>query len=88
MKNLLVEIAKGELKVEAYRQSLASLDTKVGGAYVCFQRIDRDREECVTPRSILAFLNDNRVFDVSLIELDYIVRYFDSDGNGRLSYSE
>ena len=79
---MLVEIARGELMVEKFRQRLAQLEE----AYVCFQRIQRS--DWVTPEGLLAFLNENRVYDVEIEELAYIVSYFDSTGTGRLNFPE
>jgi hypothetical protein len=42
----------------------------------------------VTADEILLFLNDNRIFDVSMEEARYLVAYFDTDEDMRLNYKE
>lgn len=37
---------------------------------------------------ILEFLKDNKIYSVTLDECHYIVRFFDSDEDAKLSYSE
>lgn len=71
---------------------MASLDESLshgcGGPYVAFQRIDRDRNDFITADELIQFLGDNRIYDVSVEEGRHLVAYFDSDDDGRLSYSE
>ena len=45
LKNLLLEIGRNEMKIELFRQKLASFDDFE--PYVAFQRIDRDRNDYV-----------------------------------------
>jgi Ca2+-binding EF-hand superfamily protein len=70
---------------------LAAFDTAsglFGGPYTAFQRIDRDRDDFITADELLAFLKDNRMFDVSLNEASYIIEYFDCNSLGKLNYTE
>lgn len=52
--------------------------------------MDRDRDDSVTPEEVLQFLNENRIFDVSLNELRYVIDFFDCTGlsQGKLNYIE
>ena len=55
--SLIENLGQGELKSESYRQSLAYIDSinykDVGGPYVAFQRIDRDRDDFIKPEEII-----------------------------------
>ncbi len=55
---------------------------------MAFQRLDRDRDSYVTAEEIVTFLNDNRIYDVSVVEARYLVDYFDIDEDHKLSYKE
>lgn len=96
LKNLLIELGKGEQATEAIRQRLASIDDSTskaecgscGGPYTAFQRIDRNRDDFITAEEIVQFLKENRHFDVGIEEVRYIVDFFDCDEDRKLSYSE
>jgi Ca2+-binding EF-hand superfamily protein len=51
-------------------------------------RIDRDANEFVSGYEILNFLRDNREYSITLRECEKLVKFFDSDEDGRLSYRE
>jgi len=53
-----------------------------------FHRIDRDVNDYITSVEILNFLRDNRVYHASESECYRLVRFFDSDEDGRLSFNE
>jgi Ca2+-binding EF-hand superfamily protein len=56
--------------------------------YVAFQRIDRDHNDFVTASEIIDFLRDNKTYGVSFDEAMYLVKFFDSDEDAKLSYTE
>jgi Ca2+-binding EF-hand superfamily protein len=93
LRNVLLELARGELKCEELRQRFAQFDQDqgplIGGPYVAFQRLDRSpRDEFITPEEIIQFLRDNRVYDVTFEEAKYLVEYFDTDDDFALCYKE
>ena len=49
-------------------------------------RFDRDANEYITSFEILNFLRDNREYTISERECYNLVKFFDSDEDGRLSY--
>ncbi len=51
-------------------------------------RIDRDANEYISHIEILNFLRDNREYTVSELDCYDLLKYFDSDEDGRLSYSD
>jgi Ca2+-binding EF-hand superfamily protein len=56
--------------------------------YVAFQRIDRNRNDVINSQEILEYLRENKICSVSPEEADYLVRFFDSDEDMKLCYSE
>jgi Ca2+-binding EF-hand superfamily protein len=56
--------------------------------YVAFQRIDRNRNDMINAQEIQDYLRENNIFGVTLDEAEYIVRFFDSDEDMKLCYSE
>jgi len=55
---------------------------------MAFQRIDRDANEAITSCEIFNFLRENCVYSISEGELFRIVKFFDNNEDGRLSYTE
>lgn len=53
-----------------------------------FQRLDRDLNDSITSYEILNFLRDNRVYHSSEPECYALLKYFDTDEDGRLTYHE
>ena len=86
LKNLLLEISHGEIKLEAIRQRLATYEDFE--PYVAFQRLDRNRNDNVNAQELIDYLRDNRIFGVSLEEANYVINFFDSDQDGLLAYAE
>lgn len=86
LKNLLFEIAKGEEIAELSRQSLAKIEDFE--PYVAFQRIDRQHSDFILPRDFIEFLKDNKVNDISYEEIQYLLNFFDSDNDHKLSFAE
>ena len=86
LKNYLVSVAEGESAIERLRQRLCEIpDFSPCNA---FQRMDRDANDYVTSFEILKFLQENRISTISENECYRLVRFFDSDEDGRLSYAE
>jgi Ca2+-binding EF-hand superfamily protein len=86
LKNLLVAIGDGEQVLERARQRLCEIrDFSPESA---FQRLDRDGNLYISSFEILTFLRDNGVYSVTEAECYRLVRFFDSDEDGRLSLSE
>eukprot|EP00347_Sterkiella_histriomuscorum_P002829 403366641 len=86
LKNLLLEIGQTEQKIEVIRQRLATFSDFE--PYVAFQRLNRNRDDFVVAEEILEFLKNNKIYSVTLDECQYIVRFFDSDEDAKLSYSD
>lgn len=86
LKNYLVAVADGESAIERLRQRLCEIpDFSPCNA---FQRIDRDASDYVTSYEILKFLQDNRICSISENECYRLVKFFDSDEDGRLSFAD
>jgi hypothetical protein len=84
LKALLLAIGDGEGQLERSRQRLCEIRDFAPSA--AFQRLDRDSNEYITSYEILNFLRDNRVYGVTESECYKLVKYFDSDEDGRLSF--
>ncbi len=56
--------------------------------YAAFQRIDRDGNGHVNAYELQDFLRENRVYAVNSIECQRLIKYFDSDEDGRLTADE
>lgn len=86
LKNFLVAIADGESLLERARQHLCEI--RDFAPHSAFQRLDRDGNNTLTSYEILNFLRDNSVFGVSESECYRLLKFFDSDEDGRLSFEE
>lgn len=86
LKNLMLEIARGEQKVELMRQKLAAMEDFE--PYVAFQRLDRNRNDYVVAEEIVEYFKENKIYSVTLNEAQYLITFFDSDEDRRLSYAE
>lgn len=86
LKNFLVAIGDGERDLEAARSRLCMIRDFAPNS--AFQRLDRDYSNTITSRELCNFLRDNNVYHVSDSEAYTLVQFFDSDGNGRLSFQE
>ena len=84
LKNLIVAVGEGEQGLEAARQRLCSI--RDFAPHSAFQRFDRDCTNFVSSNEILNFLRDQRNFTVSESETYQLVKFFDSDEDGRLSF--
>lgn len=86
LKALMVAVGDGERDLEAARQRLCSI--RDFALHSAFERLDRDCSNSVSSREIVNFLRDNAVFHVSDSEAHALVKFFDSDGNQRLTFQE
>jgi hypothetical protein len=86
LKNYLAAIAEGESTLERLRQRACEI--RDFAPYSAFQRIDRHAIEYLNSTAIQNFLHDNHVHSISESECYRLVKYFDSDEDGRLSYNE
>ena len=86
LKNLLVAVGDGERDLENARARLCMIRDFAPNS--AFQRLDRDYSGAITSREICNFLRDNNVYHVSESEAYTLVQFFDSNGDGRLSFQE
>jgi len=84
--SLLGAVKDGEMKIESQRQRLCLI--RDFAPYSAFMRIDRDANEFITSFELLNFLRDNREYTVTERECYNLLKFFDSDEDGRLSFSE
>eukprot|EP00494_Astrolonche_serrata_P027278 UN27541 len=86
LRDLLVAVGNGERDLEAARTRLCAIpDFDLRGA---FERVDRDATATLTAIEIINFLRDNGVHHVAEGEAFELVKFFDSDGNCRLTFNE
>lgn len=86
LKNFLVAIGEGEQVLERARQRLCEIRDFAPES--AFQRIDRDGNIYISSYELLNYLRDNNVFSISESECYRLVKFFDSDEDGRLSLSD
>lgn len=86
LKNLLVAVGDGERALEAARQRLCAI--RDFAPHSAFQRLDRDASNSVTACELLNYMRDHRNFTVSETECFRLVKFFDSDDDGRLTFQE
>jgi len=86
LKELLVAVGDGERTLESSRQRLCNI--RDFAPHSAFQRFDRDCNAFVSSGEIVTFLRDQRNFGISEGEAFRLVRFFDSDEDGRLSFQD
>ena len=86
LKNFFSALANGERDLEAARCRLCNIPDFAPRA--AFSRVDRDCSGTVSSGEIVNFLRDNGIHHVSESEAYNLVRFFDNDGNSRLSFDE
>ena len=86
LKNFLVALGDGEGGLENARSRLCRIADFA--PHSAFQRFDRDSNGFVTSNEIVAFLRDQRNFGISENECYRLVKFFDSNDCGRLSFQE
>ena len=86
LKNLILAVSDGELLCERTRQRLNEI--RDFSPLAAFHRLDRDVNDFIGSLEILNFLRDNGCYHASESECYRLVKFFDSDFGGRLSYKE
>jgi len=86
LKELLVAVGSGEMALESARARLCSI--RDFAPHSAFQRFDRDGNSAVTSQEVLTFLRDQRNFSINDSETYRLVKFFDSDEDGRLSFQD
>lgn len=86
LKNFLMAISDGETILERTRQAICEI--RDFAPHSAFQRLDRDGNDHISSYEILNYLRDNNIFGYSEAECYRLVKFFDSDEDGRLSYQE
>ena len=86
LKDFLVAVGDGERQLEGARSRLCSIRDFAPNS--AFQRMDRDYSGSVSSREFVNFLRDQQVYHVSESEAYQLVNFFDSNGNGKLSFQE
>jgi Ca2+-binding EF-hand superfamily protein len=86
LKNFFAAVADGERDLEAARCRLCNIPDFAPRA--AFSRVDRDCSATVSNGEICNFLRDNGIHHVSESEAYNLVKFFDADGNSRLSFDE
>lgn len=56
--------------------------------YSVFCRVDRNQDGFVTPMELLNFFRDNGVTDVNEADCYFVIKFFDSDEDGKLHYPD
>lgn len=51
-------------------------------------RIDRDANELINSHELLDFFRDNKEFSINESDTSNLIKYFDVDEDGRLSFQE
>lgn len=86
LKNLLVALGDGERYAESLRQRLCLIRDFAPRS--AFDRIDRDGSGSINSTELLAYLRDQRNFSATESETYQLVKYFDNDNGGSLSFQE
>ena len=83
--DFLLASSDGERQIEIVRQILA--EQKDFEPYAAFRRLDRLRKAALSSADLVNFLADNSVYYTER-QLRPVVRHYDQDGDGMLSYNE
>lgn len=86
LKNLLLAISDGEQNLERLRQRLCQIYNFA--PHNAFQRLDRDRNDRISSYEIQNFLRDNGVYSALESECYQLIKFFDSNDDGRLTFAE
>jgi len=86
LKNYLVAVAEGESNLERLRQRLCEIRDFT--PCMAFQRLDRCANEFLTSIDLLNFERDNCIYSTTETENYRLLKFFDSDEDGRLSYND
>lgn len=83
---LLRATGEGEQSLENLRQRLCSIPDF--SPFSAFQRVDRDAKDYIASHDIVAFLRHNNVYGITESESYRLIKFFDSDEDGRLTFSD
>lgn len=86
MSELLVTYIEYEEKIEVLRQFLCS--NELFDLYSAFNRIDRTRDGFITPMKLINFMRDNGVTTITESQCYFMIKYFDSDLDGKLHFPD
>ena len=86
LKTFLQCIVRYEEKLEVLRQFLVS--NEIFDCYAAFCRIDRNQDGFVTPLELLNFFRDNGVTSVNESDCYFVIKFFDSDVDGKLHFAD
>jgi len=86
MRDFFKGVAEYELQVERQRQHLATIPDFE--PFASFQRVNRKGDGKITQLEIYSFLKDNDVNYITLSDCAFIVKYFDTDNDSFLNYTE
>lgn len=86
LKDVLMGVSEGESELENARQRLCTI--RDFAPHAAFQRVDRNMSDFVNSFELLNFLRENGVHHITEGELYQLVRFFDSDEDGRLSFQD
>lgn len=86
LKNFLVAVGDSEAQIERSRQRLCEIRDTV--PLQLFQRLDRDGNDYVSAFEIYTFARENGVYGITMGECEELVKFFDSNEDGRLTYLE
>ena len=56
--------------------------------YAAFTRIDRGLDGFVSSMDLLNYLRDNNVYDITEADCYYLIKFFDSDEDGKLNFPD
>ncbi len=83
---MLVAVCEGEKDLKVTRCRLSIIHDYA--PYAAFQRIDRDMREFIDSTRLTDFVRENGVHHITEPELYELVKFFDSDEDGRLSFQD
>jgi len=86
LKAFLVAVGDGERSLEGARQRLCLI--RDFSPHAAFQRIDRDGSGYISSHELVAYLREHGNIAATEGECYRLVRFFDSDEDGRLSFQE
>ena len=86
LKQVLICISNYEQQIEVLRQFLCTNFNFE--PYGSFQRMDRNQDGFIVPLDVLRFLRENGFTDVCEADCYYLIKFFDADEDGKLSYPE
>ena len=86
LKDFLVSIGEGERDLENARQKLANFVEFC--PQTLFNRLDRDGNGSLTAKELHEFLAANGVHTVEPVEIEVLLNFFSTEGNGSVTLTE